>query len=245
MNTSQRISRPLQYIFCVTSLAFLVNTGQGQEKHYPNPDRFEPAIRQFEKQDGISRPPAGAIVCVGSSSMRKWHGMIHQDLAPLTVIARGFGGSNMNDLLHFLDRVVLVYRPRAVMIYEGDNDTAGDIPPAKIAATFHAVVARIHKTLPDARVYFLAIKPSVKRWHLWPRMQEANRLIAAQCGADPRLTFIDIATPMLDADGHVKQDIFENDNLHMNRKGYVIWRNVVRPLLMQKEARFEKPTAAK
>jgi len=209
-------------------------------KKYPDPARFESAISQFEKQDHISAPPADVIVCVGSSSMRKWHDTIHQDLEPLTIIARGFGGSNMNDLLHFLNRVVLVYKPRAVVIYEGDNDTAAGIPPAEIARKFHEVVAKIRAALPDARIYFLAIKPSVKRWNLWPRMKQANERIAAQCARDPQLTFVDVATPMMATNGKVKPDIFAKDNLHMNRKGYEIWRDVLRPILLTTEGPHEQ-----
>ncbi len=228
-------------VILVVLLSAASVSGQAAETEgYPSPKRFESAIEHFEKQDHFSPPPTGAIVCVGSSSMRKWHGKIHEDLAPLTVIARGFGGSNMNDLLYYLDRIVLKYKPRAVVIYEGDNDTAVGISPSTIAEMFRKVATRIHQALPQARIYFLAIKPSVARWKLWPKMQQANRLIAHQCAQDPRLTFVDVATPMLDSNGQVKKDIFESDNLHMNRKGYEIWRDVLRPILMAHEAKFEK-----
>jgi lysophospholipase L1-like esterase len=210
---------------------------------YPDPARFENAIRQFEKQDAISPPPAGAIVCAGSSSMRKWHEKIHQDLAPLQVIARGFGGSNMNDLLTFADRIVIAYRPRAVVIYEGDNDLAQGVDPAAVRDKFVALVAKIHAALPETRIYCLAVKPSIARWQLWPKMQQTNRLLAAECQRDKRLAFVDIARPMLNGDGHVKTDLFISDGLHMNRKGYVIWRDTLRPILMQREAAAREPAA--
>lgn len=202
---------------------------------YADPGRFESAIQEFEKQDATNPPPAGAIVCTGSSSMRMWHAMIHQDLAPLTVVARGFGGSNMNDLLTFADRIVIAYRPRAVVIYEGDNDIAQGISPPAIRDKFVALVEKIHKQLPKARIYCLSAKPSIARWKIWPKMQQANRLLSAECQRDPRLTFVDIAGGMLDEQGHVKTDLFIADGLHMNRKGYVIWRDTLRPILLQRE----------
>ena len=202
---------------------------------YGDPARFEKAIRQFEKQDATNPPPAGAIVCTGSSSMRMWHKRIHQDLAPLPVVARGFGGSNMNDLLTFADRIVIAYRPRAVVIYEGDNDIAQGIDPVVIRDKFVALVEKVHTRLPRVRIYCLAVKPSIARWKLWPKMQQANRLLAAQCRRDERLTFVDITSDMLDEQGHVKTDLFSADGLHMNRKGYVIWRDTLRPILMQHE----------
>jgi len=171
--------------------------------------------------------------------MRKWHTTIRSDLAPLTVIPRGFGGSNMNDALTFADRVVIRYKPRAVVLYEGDNDIAQGVSPEKIRDTFLALAVKIHRPLPDARVYVLAIKPSVRRWTLWPKMQRANRLLAQACDKDKRLTFVDVAAVMLKKNGRVKTDIFEKDNLHMNRKGYLLWKSALRPLLLRRELCFE------
>lgn len=207
---------------------------------YPNPTRFESSIRAFEKQDKVTTPPADAIVCTGSSSMRKWHGTIHEDLSPLTVIARGFGGSTMNDLLHYCDRVIIRYQPRAVVIYEGDNDTAAKVSPEKIRDTFIKLAKKIHHKLPKTRIYFLAIKPSVARKRLWPAAKRTNELIAAVCARDKRMTYVDVASPMFDNKGELRQDIFIKDMLHMNRQGYEIWRAVVRPILLERELQFEK-----
>ncbi len=212
-----------------------VPRGQCGEGRYPDPARFEEAIRRFEARDAAERPPRGAIVCTGSSSMRKWHTTIQTDLAPLPIIARGFGGSTMNDLLAFADRIIIPYEPRAVVIYEGDNDIAAGVSPEQVRDTFRALVAKIHRKLPNTRIYCLSIKPSVLRWKLWPQMQQANRLLAQECRRDERLTFVDVAAVMLDANGQVRRDIFERDMLHMNRKGYLLWRNVLRPILLEKE----------
>ena len=70
-------------------------------------------------------------------------------------------------------------------------------------------------------------------------MQETNGLIAKICQRHPQLPYVDIATPMLDAKGLVRTDIFTNDNLHLNKEGYVIWRDVLKPILMEREATFE------
>ncbi len=200
-------------------------------KSYPDPARFENAIKQFEARDRTDPPPEGAVLCIGSSSMRGWHSTIRKDLAPLQVIPRGFGGSNFNDLLYYTDRVVLPYKPRAILVYEGDNDVAQGITPQKIANTMRAFVLKVRRKLPDCRFYFLAVKPSISRWRIWPVMKETNTLLRGICGQDPRMTFVDIATPMVGSDGTPKKEIFLKDNLHMNRNGYEIWRDAVRPSL--------------
>lgn len=210
-----------------------------EEGAFPDPDRFAKAVATFEAADADSLPPAGAILCVGSSSMRGWHRRLAQDLAPLTVVPRGFGGSTMYDVLHYADRVVLAYRPRAVLLYEGDNDVAAGLSPAQILATFEALVSRVRGRLPATRFYVIAVKPSISRWALWPAMAATNRLLRAACDTEDGLTFIDVASPMLNADGEPRGDIFLDDQLHMNDAGYDIWRDAVRPVLVAAEAGHE------
>ena len=203
---------------------------------YPDPERYRAAIDAFAAQAGDSPPPAGAIVATGSSSMRGWHGRIAEDLAPLAIVPRGFGGSNMADVVHFVDELVLRYKPRAVLLYEGDNDAALGATPAQILSHFDAFAAAIHEALPATRIYILAVKPSLARWQLWPTMQAANAGLAERAAADPRLTFIDVATPMLNDAGEPRPNIFVEDGLHMNGAGYDIWRDAVRPVLLAAEA---------
>jgi lysophospholipase L1-like esterase len=206
---------------------------------YPDPGRFEEAIQTFEAEDERQPPPEGAIVGIGSSSMRGWHETIGNDLAPLTVIPRGFGGSNMNDALHFMDRILIPYRPRAVLVYEGDNDIAQSIAPEKVAETFQAFAAKVHRELPGCRIYFLSIKPSIARWRLWPEMKKANSLIRDICVKDDRLTYVDVASPMLDEDGQPRKELFKEDGLHLERSGYELWRDVLKPILLEKELEWE------
>ena len=210
------------------------------KKGYPSPDRFEKAIKNFEKADKKKAPPQGAILCIGSSSMGGWHKHIAEDLSPLTVIKRGFGGSNMNDALHFADRVVIPYKPRAILLYEGDNDIAQGISPQEILQTFGAFVKKVRKALPKVRIYVLSIKPSPSRWRMWGRMMQANSLLGRVCARYSFLTYIDIATPMLNSSGKPKGDIFLSDKLHMNREGYLIWKKAVRSVLVKKELKYEK-----
>ncbi len=207
---------------------------------YRDPARFEKDIQAFEAQDAQQLPAPGAVLCVGSSTMRKWHGQIRQDLAPLTIVAHGFGGSTMFDLLHYTDRIVLPYKPRAIVVYEGDNDVAIGVGPEEIRDTFQRFVEKVHAALPEARIYFLAIKPSHSRRAMWPVMQQANKLIAQQCGQDRRLFYVDIVPALTDAAGQVRRELFEQDDLHLNRGGYEQLRAALRPILEKQELAYEQ-----
>jgi lysophospholipase L1-like esterase len=158
----------------------------------------------------------------------------------LTVIPRGFGGSIMHDLLYYLDRVVLAYKPRAVLIYEGDNDTSAyRISNDAILDDLKQIISKIHANLPQARIYVLAIKPSVLRRSSWQVAQEVNARYRAIAAADPLVYYVDVATPLLNHDGTVMTDIFLGDNLHLNDLGNSIWGATIKAGLMPMEARVE------
>jgi lysophospholipase L1-like esterase len=194
------------------------------------PGRFESEIRAFEEADKVSPPPPGAIVFYGSSSIRLWKDLA-TDMAPLVVIQRGFGGSYMEEAVLYAPRILLPYKPSAVVLYEGDNDTAAGKSPDEVLLQFRRLVDLVHGALPETRVCFIAIKPSVARQKIMPVSKRANELIAQYCRTDQRLHFIDVWTPMLDVDGMPKPGLFVADNLHLNEAGYRLWTGVIRKAL--------------
>jgi lysophospholipase L1-like esterase len=238
----------MQLRFAVTRIRLLAFVGfaglvslSARAQPFPDPARFDDAIAAFEAADRASPPPAGAIVLTGSSSIARWNAEAPAALAPLTVIPRGFGGSLMHDLLHYLDRVALVYRPRAILIYEGDNDTGQrePIPNELILADLKEIIARVHTALPETRIYVLAVKPSVLRRAVWPTAQALSAGYQAIAEADPLVFYVDVATPFLNTDGSVMTDIFIQDGLHLNDLGNAIWGAAIKAALMPMEARLE------
>lgn len=215
-------------------------------QNLPDPTRFEDTIRQFEQQDRRSPPPAGAIVLTGSSSIARWNDQARGALAPLTVVPRGFGGSVMHDVLYYLDRVALTYKPRAILIYEGDNDTGAGapIPNDVILDQLTQIVARIHDTLPQTRVYVLSVKPSILRWRVWSVAQALSAGYQEIAEADSLAYYVDVATPFLREDGSVRPDIFIQDNLHLNAVGNEIWGATIKAALMPIEAQYERDLQA-
>lgn len=222
----------------ITILTFSLISGftlaQGRD-----PARFENAINAFEEQDRQSMPAQGAIVLTGSSSIARWNDQAAEALAPLSVIPRGFGGSIMNDVLHYIDRVALVYKPRAILIYEGDNDTALGLPEDTIVGQFEEIVERVHASLPETRIYVLSVKPSVARLDVWPAAQKVSARLNDIAESDPLVHYIDVATPFLQSDGTVMTDIFVADGLHLNDKGNEIWGRAIKAGLIDVEGQYE------
>ena len=195
------------------------------------PEKWTAAIDKLTQADATNPPPRGAVVFVGSSSIVKWDSL-EKDFAGTKVINRGFGGSELADSVFYADRIVIPYRPRTVVLYAGDNDLHAGKTPETVHNDFKAFAAKIHAALPDTKIIYIAIKPSPSRWNLKDKVVKANALIAAECGKDKRrFAFADIYTPMLDAKGQPRPELFVKDMLHMNPAGYAVWTPVVVPLV--------------
>lgn len=187
--------------------------------------RWEPAIAAFEAHDQRNTPPRDAILFVGSSSIVNWP--TARSFPHRIVLNRGFGGSQIAELNEFVDRIVTPYRPRAIVLYSGDNDAAAGKSAAQIAADFREFVRRVRERLGTTPIYCLSIKPSSARWALWPTMRAANELIRRECEAGAALHFVDVASPLLGADGLPRDDQYVADRLHLSPAAYETWTRML------------------
>jgi hypothetical protein len=199
-----------------------------------DPTFFESDIQAFEEEDRIRPLAPGTVLFTGSSSIRLWS-TLEQDMAPLAVRNRGFGGSQMSHVVHFAERIVGGGGPAAVVVYAGDNDL--DVRTGKTAEVvrddFQELVRVVNRLHPETRIYYLTIKPSRLRWDRWPEMERANQMIQAFAESDPRLAVIDIGPAILGPDGTPRDDVFLFDGLHLNATGYEGWTAIVRPVLLR------------
>lgn len=192
-----------------------------------NPTQWTSELRAFARQDSLTPPPKRPILFYGSSSIRKWE-TLQQDFPGRPVLNRGFGGSRFPDALYFFDKLVAAYQPRQVVLYEGDNDIGSGATPQEVFQSFLAFEKLMRQKLPKVPVVFLAIKPSPSRWALYPKVQEANRLIREYIEQHPkRLRYVDTATPLLGPNGRPQPQFYVLDSLHMTPAGYEVWRGVV------------------
>lgn len=218
--------------------AWLV-TAQQQTVKLPDPARFDKEISAFEKADARRMPAPGQVLFTGSSSMKNWHKELASDFNGLQVLGRGFGGSNMVDLLHHMDKVVIKYKPRAVVVYEGDNDLKEGLSVDEILHNYQRFYKRLNSKLPGCRLYVLSIKPSPSRLKFWPQAIEANKKLKSWCESKPNAIWVDVATCLLNEEEKPRPDFFLSDHLHLNRKGYEAWRDAARPVIMKMELAAE------
>ena len=206
----------------------------------PSPSPFVPAGEDPERWAGEVAglraqplPSAPPVVFLGSSSIRLWR-TLAADMAPLPVVNAGFGGSKLFDAVYWCDTLLAGVTPRAVVVFSGTNDLAGDAPrePAWLAARFDELVARV-RLHTDAPIVYLAITPTPARERHLARVLEANRLIAARCAATQGVRFLDTAGLFLDAAGQPDPRWFVTDGLHLAPAGYAQWTRALRPALAE------------
>ncbi len=192
---------------------------------------YEADIAAFEAQDKSTPPPADGILFVGSSSIRLWPGLT-EAFPGKPIIQRGFGGSTLGDVIRYMPRVILPYRPKQVVLYAGDNDIGQSKMTARdLYNQFMTFFALVRKQLPNTTITYIAVKPSPARRATMPVAAEANRMIKQFLSGQRNTSYADVYTPMLSPNGQPRPELFVADSLHMTPEGYEVWKNVIGPIL--------------
>jgi lysophospholipase L1-like esterase len=182
-----------------------------------------------KKYDSLWDNNRESIVFTGSSSVRMWH-TLKQSFPENQILNTGFGGSQASDLLYYLEPLVLRFKPKKVFIYEGDNDLWAKKKPKEIIVTTNKIIQEIHKLNANTKIVLIAAKPSISRWRLRGKYRRLNRKFRKMSEDNPLLSYADVWSPMLNG-RKLKTDLFIEDGLHMNQKGYDLWYTAVKDLV--------------
>ena len=215
----------MKRVIFVSFFAMYVSLGVAQESPWQR--EFD----QFAELDSIEPPSReGVILFTGSSSIRFWKNP-QQDFNNPNIINRGFGGSKIQDLIKNFDLVIKQYNPETIVIYSGDNDIASGISAERVYGNFCQLMGMISSNLPDTKVVYIAIKPSLARWGQALEMQKANNLINDYLNGKENGNFADVYSVMIGKDGKPGAEYFIADGLHMTTAGYALWTEVLAPFL--------------
>ncbi|HEX5150545.1 MAG TPA: GDSL-type esterase/lipase family protein [Parafilimonas sp.] len=212
------------FVVCVV---FIFNATAQQPPFYDD-------IRAFKKQDSIKPPPQHAILFVGSSSFTKWTD-VQSYFPKYTIINRGFGGSTLPDVIRYANDIIFPYQPKEVVIYCGENDFAADdnTTAQMVFDRFRTLYGMIREEMKTIQVAYVSLKPSPSRRKYWPKMIEANKMIKDYISKQSHASFINVFDVMMNASHQPKPEIFLEDSLHMNAKGYAIWKKAIEPYLIK------------
>ncbi|MEP3373769.1 MAG: GDSL-type esterase/lipase family protein [Maribacter dokdonensis] len=228
MSQQQLNLKTIKKIRTLTVLIFFVSlTSFGQTENV-----FTKEVKDITaKYDSIWDSSKETIVFTGSSSVRLWR-KLQEEFPDHQIINSGFGGSQASDLLYFIDELILSFNPKKVFIYEGDNDLWAKKRPADVLDTTADIIRRIKAKNTSTQVILISAKPSISRWKIRGKYKRLNRKMERFTQDDPNLFYVDVWKPMLNK-RKLKTDIFIEDGLHMNQKGYDIWYAAMKDLVNQ------------
>lgn len=209
-------------------LAISFQTNNFAQAKYPRAHLWAKEVTAFIDSDKNEFPKKSKILFVGSSSIRGWR-TLQKDFPEFYTINRGFGGSHLEDVNFYAGQIVFPYNPKLIVLYAGENDIVAGTSAESVFDEFKKFVLMTHKNLPKTRIIVISAKPSPARWEFSSKFKELNNLIEIETMNDKRLQFVSVWSPMLEANGEPKKEIFQTDRLHINAKGYRIWRETLLP----------------
>lgn len=197
--------------------------------------KWESDIVKLEAKDKTEMGDKETILFLGSSYIRLWEQLPLQ-MKPLKTINRGFGGSKLQEVAFYLDRLLAVHQAlKGVFLYVG-NDIVGnstDKTPLQDLELVKYITERIRVKYPTIPIFWNQISPSEKRWAVWNQISMANELIKEYCSLHPNLYYVETAASYLGKDGKPIPNLFREDQLHYNDAGYLIWANHIKQVFKQ------------
>ncbi len=192
--------------------------------------RFQDAIAAYLEADKTNPPPKNAILFIGSSIFREWT-TLQDQMAPLPVFNRAFGGSRTSDILDHMDSVVLPYEPKVIVYYCGSNDVNANSTALQIADRFQRFAERVHAKLPSTKILFVSINRAPQKQDKWQIVDDANASILASCLQDQRLGFIDVNKALFDKEGNARLELYREDKLHFLKPAYEEFTAIIKPIV--------------
>jgi len=191
-----------------------------------DPNRYKDQVDKLYNTEYDFSPEKKRVVFTGSSSIRMWKDVTTR-FPEYNIVNNGFGGSHFSDLIYFYDQLITKQKPDILFIYEGDNDIAANKKVNKIYKEAKSLVNRILTDLPETKVVLISPKPSIARQSFEKKYRKLNRKLSKFCQNTKDVEFADVWSVMFDKNGKVYEDIFIEDGLHMNKKGYDLWTEVI------------------
>lgn len=144
----------------------------------------------------------------------------------------GIGGDSTRQLLYRISRgEVDGIAPKVVVLCIGTNnlyDDANGGSDEEIAQGITTVVQLIQHKLPQTTIMLIGLLPRQNEWFCG-RVKRINGIIA-KLDDGKQVRFIDAGDRFASAPGKVIPDLYNQDQLHLVKKGYETWAATIKPL---------------
>ena len=208
---------------------FLIISCSPLKKYEGTGKKWESSIDKLTKLNSKQTKDQEAILFIGSSSIRMWKS-IQEDIRPYKSIRRGYGGARYTDLIHFTEQLVEPHNVKAVAIFVANDITGSknDLKPKEVLRLVKYIVKSIRKTHINKPIFFIETTPTSSRWKVWNQISYANDLISDFCSNNQNLFFISTRSFFISSNGEPNDDYFVGDRLHLNKKGYSLWGDIIK-----------------
>jgi hypothetical protein len=190
--------------------------------------RHQEAIQAYLDADRASPPPREGILFIGSSIFRQWTN-VAEHMAPLPAFNRAFGGSRTWEVLHYMDKVVLPYRPRVIVYYCGSNDVNANEPASAIVRRFEQFVSRVEAALPGTRIIFVSVNKAPQKRDRWDVVEAINRDVKAIADRSATVDYVDVNPVLFNGQGEPRMELYRPDGLHFHPPAYDEFARILRP----------------
>lgn len=225
-------------LLCVGGVVWLAQRSASELHRFrtDDPAVWEPAIAGFERDAQASPPVPGSVMFLGASTVRFWD-TIAQDMDPVPIVGRGFGGAKVGDVLHYADRLVLP-QAGAVLVSIGGNDLfdmAGSRPGTveQVSAKTETLLSRLRDLAPGVPIYYVAIRPPI----LDPEGRDPSSVVNAQIEAfarnAPMVSYIDANEGLYQSNGELRGEYRSWNRSQLSREGYRAWSAPIRDRLLR------------
>ena len=219
----------LRYLAFIPVVILIACSPLKEFRDLPEVKAWEMEITKFEALDRSESYPDDAILFAGSSSIRLWSALA-DDMAPYSIIQRGYGGAKLSDFAVYANRIFSTHKCNALVMFIANDITGSnnDKSPEEVRKLFLNVLKTFRNTHPDTPFFWIAVTPTLARWKAWPEISRTNDLIREACEKRQNTYFIQTDYAFLTETGTPDETLFISDKLHLNSQGYRIWAKIIK-----------------
>lgn len=183
---------------------------------------WDKEIEKFEQLDRNTPAPYKPTLFIGSSSIRLWKSLRY-DFPNQRILNRGFGGSQVYDLIYYYNRIIKKYRPSKIVIYSGENDLDFGKSPSTVSYDYQTLIHLIKSDSKDVPIFIFSIKLSPRRIYLKNKIEKTNNLIERLTNNYSNVFFVNTYHRFFHKNGRLDFSLYASDHIHLNSNGYRIF----------------------
>jgi lysophospholipase L1-like esterase len=143
----------------------------------------------------------------------------------------GWGGDTTRNILWRVRNGELEgVHPKVVVLMAGTNNLGKDSPGAVVEG-IGAILAAVGEKAPGAAVLLMSILPRGGNPSYSADVRSINQQLAELAGGSVR--FLDLTSSFATPDGHMREQLYDKDRLHLALPGYQAWAEALRPHLLE------------